>query len=1754
MKLEEMVCPSCGGKEFRKNGMCQYCGAEFVKVDNPTFHLEHAKNAIENYNFVEGYNSLVNYLKKNPDDSNAHYMSLLVENNVIFLENNKGEFVPNFLGDLNQKVNISDSKHYKYLSENQKEIIADLQKEYDLCSKNFNDIKNKTKYDIFICYKKSNDSGEREAANAIYNDLCAYIADKDLKFKVFLDDKSIKGGDDWEATIYSALKTSKVLLLICFTNDNFNSNFVKSEWKRFLYFHKDDDCYLQVLTKENLNINLLDKELSSRQFYFYDKDRNSWFSKFIENAIITFEKTKTISFKKVKSHEKAKKVETQKNVKVFDFNHAFVEQKVEFGLDEKLRNLSSDLKYNPSVKEQKRRKEAISSINALYNSNPKYYKIIELKIVADCDLEKFDDFKDYKNFELINDYNMLLDLVKYSPSEKEAKYYLSIISDYIYNDFSFYEDVDKVLDCFLPVDSDKERIELEGTEFYQNKIPLKLINKVTTDNIDVDLFDVAMKHLFNPTAELLYKCYKEFAYKCLNESDYSSANKYGKLAMEYVDKDYQLSDLIFSSYFCMKTVDEVFNYKASIQNYNFISELEENISITLDEEELLKKIDDYVDLSINGLLPKIMDSESILMDRFDMIIQEYGYLGEKNRNVVIQRMDLAYKRAGNQCLNDGKFISAKKFYENINNKDAEVFLNLMLIDYKCKNKDELITLEDYSNPISDNNNYITACSLAKTADKNLYQYINELRDQRVEKEDLLFEQDNNLKYNKKNNRIHNTILFVLFIFFALSITYSILLFGDYEIKNLYVLTSLSFFSSFTALNLIVLSVSIIFIILIIIISNRNHRGVLKNKKYSLLNKKITIITSGIIMIGIISLLIYGSIISKDYYVQEDYIMHFETSSDEAILVDYYDNGTEKTVTIPDEFKGLKVKTITKNSFKKNNIIELNISNNVEAIEKGAFVNLTKLEKLSIPFLGGKIYEKDELNSNNSILGYYFVNDNNLVKSTLEENIVYNVPSNLKEVTINSGVVSSYAFKNFNLRTLTLNENVSFIDNNAFADTNGNVYIKNLNIELAENSFAQSNATISLFDFYIDYLNLKNKFPNIKFEDYSNVNEYIKQSVSNKMIINKDNVSKINSILNDKNVIKNNDYNILKSSNDFEKNILDTTHIESTDDLISKIPNNIIPFVADYNNYLETFNLVKIISSNEYDVSEAYEKYNELSSVFKEKIDRTVFEEFDSIKEDLTNSLNVSINHDNYDNVSKINDLIVVVNQKGFANAFKNLIEKANSYIYAAEVEETIYNMPTNEIPDYSNYDELIKDIDSNLIEDLVYVDYYNKLKSIVNVLNTESIVGFEHMTYFNELKNIEKFNLLISLYDFDIFNKKIETIDFLVNNSTMTKNLLYSNVILNNYNISLNTFDISHDYKLLIPNLENISMQLTDGKNYVIGSLNYKIRLLGTFSGVNIELNDANIQIDELYLTSSRIRTSGVCEIEVKNNNKILSSTNAIYSKGNLKIVGDGKIELGGSNRSSAINSEILSIENVELIAKGSNGSNGTSSGASGYDGTSAISAQELIVSNAKLTLTGGSGGNGKAGSNGTNGSVNNGSTFLYHSYGIFGAEIQSIYQYNQASSGTNGESGGAGGNGAAPIDCSNITVSSSSLILNYGNGGNGANGGAGGNGGNGHDYYGTAGGISYLTCYDPGKGGNGGNGGRGGNAGHASTVTYDIPIDTNTVVINNGNNGSAGYGGAAGKGGTGGKGGETHATANDHVAPKADNGTDGSNGSNGSK
>lgn len=92
-------------------------------------------------------------------------------------------------------------------------------------------------YDIFICYKRTND---------IVNGIESYTSDSvvardiyDLLtskgYKVFFAEKSLQNiaGGEYEPLIYNALTTSKVMLVVGSNNKYLNSPWVKNEWQRF---------------------------------------------------------------------------------------------------------------------------------------------------------------------------------------------------------------------------------------------------------------------------------------------------------------------------------------------------------------------------------------------------------------------------------------------------------------------------------------------------------------------------------------------------------------------------------------------------------------------------------------------------------------------------------------------------------------------------------------------------------------------------------------------------------------------------------------------------------------------------------------------------------------------------------------------------------------------------------------------------------------------------------------------------------------------------------------------------------------------------------------------------------------------------------------------------------------------------------------------------------------------------------------------------------------------------------------------------------------------------------------------------------------------------------------------------------------------------------------------------------------------------------------------------------------------------------
>lgn len=122
-----------------------------------------------------------------------------------------------------QELYISEAKEIDRL---QKEILA-LSKKED-------------PYDVFICYKETDETGKRTIDSVIANDIYYQLTQEG--FKVFyaaitLEDKL---GSAYEPCIFAALNSSKVMLAIGTKPEYFNAVWVKNEWSRFLKMMKKD--------------------------------------------------------------------------------------------------------------------------------------------------------------------------------------------------------------------------------------------------------------------------------------------------------------------------------------------------------------------------------------------------------------------------------------------------------------------------------------------------------------------------------------------------------------------------------------------------------------------------------------------------------------------------------------------------------------------------------------------------------------------------------------------------------------------------------------------------------------------------------------------------------------------------------------------------------------------------------------------------------------------------------------------------------------------------------------------------------------------------------------------------------------------------------------------------------------------------------------------------------------------------------------------------------------------------------------------------------------------------------------------------------------------------------------------------------------------------------------------------------------------------------------------------------------------------
>ena len=93
---------------------------------------------------------------------------------------------------------------------------------------------NEEPYDIFICYKETDENGDRTLDSVLAQDVYEELVEKGYRVffsRITLEDKI---GQEYEPFIFAALNSAKVMLAFGSKYEYYNAVWVKNEWSRFL--------------------------------------------------------------------------------------------------------------------------------------------------------------------------------------------------------------------------------------------------------------------------------------------------------------------------------------------------------------------------------------------------------------------------------------------------------------------------------------------------------------------------------------------------------------------------------------------------------------------------------------------------------------------------------------------------------------------------------------------------------------------------------------------------------------------------------------------------------------------------------------------------------------------------------------------------------------------------------------------------------------------------------------------------------------------------------------------------------------------------------------------------------------------------------------------------------------------------------------------------------------------------------------------------------------------------------------------------------------------------------------------------------------------------------------------------------------------------------------------------------------------------------------------------------------------------------
>lgn len=270
-------CKMCGGAlEINNNetvATCEYCGTQqtLPKLDDDRRAnlYDRANHFRRNNEFDKAMGIYEQILNEDNTDAEAYWSLVLCRYGIEYVEDpsshkriptvNRAQFTSIFDDD-NYKSALQYADGYqrsiyeeeaKAINEIQKGILAISQKEEP--------------FDVFICYKETDNNGRRTPDSVLANDLYHQLTQEGFKVffaRITLEDKL---GSAYEPYIFAALNSAKVMVALGTKPEYFNAVWVKNEWSRYLSLIKNGAKKMLIPAYKDMDPYDLPEEFSHLQ-------------------------------------------------------------------------------------------------------------------------------------------------------------------------------------------------------------------------------------------------------------------------------------------------------------------------------------------------------------------------------------------------------------------------------------------------------------------------------------------------------------------------------------------------------------------------------------------------------------------------------------------------------------------------------------------------------------------------------------------------------------------------------------------------------------------------------------------------------------------------------------------------------------------------------------------------------------------------------------------------------------------------------------------------------------------------------------------------------------------------------------------------------------------------------------------------------------------------------------------------------------------------------------------------------------------------------------------------------------------------------------------------------------------------------------------------------------------------------------------------------------------------------------------------